>query len=1190
MTAYTDRFGGSTVQPSDVGFRAVALSASITTVWPSFATAANECARIMKVSASVGSLTIELPDARLAATGQDVLFDNSGAETFTVLDADGDSVCTLTGGQVKYLYLSDNSTAAGTWRVTLFGASSSNLDASQLAGYGLKAISNTINAAPAMTSVSGDTTVVAADRAKVFLWEGGSGTLTLPTTVGSTSDFHIEVRNQGSGTVTVQPVGGVLIDGSSNIELSVNESCFVHMGATDWSTVGRGRNTAFNFTRLSKVVTGGTETLTLTEASSVVQTYTGTLTSNQVIQVPAVVQVYYVSNGTTGSYTLGFECVTGGSANVTVLQGQAAILFCDGSTVINANTSVSGITTIVFGAGSAAGPSVAIANSATGFYASGTNEIGVSLNGVYIGKFAAGGLTLDGLTASSAVATDASKKLVSVANTGTGSNVLATSPTLVTPVLGVAAVTSVNKVALTAPATGSTLTIADGKTLTASNTLTLTATDGSTLAIGTGGTLGTAAYTASTAYDVAGAAAAVTPTTLGLVIGTNVQAYDADLTTWAGVTPGTGVATALAVAVGSAGAVVVDGGTPSALNLSNATAYPGTSALVTTGALNSGSITSGFGSIDIGTDAITCGGMSTGNVLLAPSPLFGAGVVGLSNRSADSTLYLQMPANGMNITDNALNTKVSFTSTGINSTNIGATTPGSGAFTTLSATTRTLQKSSGSDSVATGGYFQIGDTAGLQAIIQQNSAGGLTFWQDNSGWVANMTLSKGGSLSLVDTTDATSTTAASLKTAGGLAVAKKAYFGDTVYAPNIVSAGTLYAQNLVVGADIIWTQSTDTYSRSSGISASTQVVTDIHTSMRRCVVRDDLTVAYYLDPSNSALKADGTASVLTGADGQVMVEIPATYVKFTPGASREWAISMIPAPGYSLHPAFMKDSVFVPYRYRGAYTASYYDVSAGTYNDGYNWDSNPTIDATATTGDKLASVSGKYPLVGVTRNTCRIVAANRGPGWRVNDYWLEELVKLLFLVEYGSFNTQAKLGDGNAAGSYAAGSSGTQTDSPHSIAGKSNSLGNASTNTSTGASSGTRDTAFMSYRGIENWYGNCWQFVDGINVNNGQTYVSNTRSTFADDTVTGYDSLGVVNYQGSGWQTDLQQLPFSFLPSAVGGGSSSYLGDYYWYAGGWKVSLAGAGANYGSDGGAFAWAAITGSSSADRSISARLAC
>ena len=74
-----------------------------------------------------------------------------------------------------------------------------------------------------------------------------------------------------------------------------------------------------------------------------------------------------------------------------------------------------------------------------------------------------------------------------------------TSPSMTTPSLGVASATSINKVAITAPATGSTLTIADGKTFTASNTLTLAGTDGSTLSIGAGGTLGSNAYT-STAF------------------------------------------------------------------------------------------------------------------------------------------------------------------------------------------------------------------------------------------------------------------------------------------------------------------------------------------------------------------------------------------------------------------------------------------------------------------------------------------------------------------------------------------------------------------------------------------------------------------------------------------------------------------------------------------------------------------
>jgi len=73
------------------------------------------------------------------------------------------------------------------------------------------------------------------------------------------------------------------------------------------------------------------------------------------------------------------------------------------------------------------------------------------------------------------------KRLVSVPNTGSGNNVLATTPTLVAPILGAASATSVNKVAVTAPATGATLTIADGKTLTVNSSVTLAGTDGTTM-------------------------------------------------------------------------------------------------------------------------------------------------------------------------------------------------------------------------------------------------------------------------------------------------------------------------------------------------------------------------------------------------------------------------------------------------------------------------------------------------------------------------------------------------------------------------------------------------------------------------------------------------------------------------------------------------------------------------------------
>lgn len=166
--------------------------------------------------------------------------------------------------------------------------------------------------------------------------------------------------------------------------------------------------------------------------------------------------------------------------------------------------------------------------------------------------------------------------------------------------------TSYNKVALTAPATGSTLTIADGKTLTASNTLTLTATDGSTLAIGTGGTLGSAAYTAASAY----------------------QAAAANLTTWAGVTPGTGVATALAVAVSSAGAVVVNGGalgTPSSGTLTNATGLP------VAGIVASTSAALGVGSIELGhASDTTIARVSAGVAAIEGSNIITAATVGAS--------------------------------------------------------------------------------------------------------------------------------------------------------------------------------------------------------------------------------------------------------------------------------------------------------------------------------------------------------------------------------------------------------------------------------------------------------------------------------------------------------------------------------------------------------------------------------
>ena len=128
-----------------------------------------------------------------------------------------------------------------------------------------------------------------------------------------------------------------------------------------------------------------------------------------------------------------------------------------------------------------------------------------------VGKATTDTLTNKSISFGSNTVTMTSAQLATAVSdeTGSGLVVFNNSPSLITPTLGVASATSINKVAITAPATGSTLTIADGKTLTASNTLTFTGTDTSSVAFGAGGTVAYVAnklsvFAATTSAELAG--------------------------------------------------------------------------------------------------------------------------------------------------------------------------------------------------------------------------------------------------------------------------------------------------------------------------------------------------------------------------------------------------------------------------------------------------------------------------------------------------------------------------------------------------------------------------------------------------------------------------------------------------------------------------------------------------------------
>jgi len=100
------------------------------------------------------------------------------------------------------------------------------------------------------------------------------------------------------------------------------------------------------------------------------------------------------------------------------------------------------------------------------------------------------------------------------------------------------------------------------------------------------------------------------------------------------------------------------------------------------------------------------------------------------------------------------------------------------------------------------------------------------------------------------------------------------------------------------------------------------------------------------------------------------------------------------------------------------------------------------------------------------------------------------------------------------------------------------------------------------YRGIENPWGNIYQFIDGVNINEFQAWVCRTPEDYASNVFAApYEQLGYVNYGvADGYPTAMgfdSSHPFAELPIAVGGGSTTYYADYYYRAAGQRIALLG---------------------------------
>lgn len=400
MTTYVNPLTGQTLNPSQVGYETLTLSANTTLDWPvngSYTSSTPVVASIIEVTATTTSLNLIMPSALQVSTGQSVLIRNIGSNSFTVTKASGATIITIASGIAQYIYLTDNSTNDGTWATVTFGAGVSSANAATLAGYGLTAINTTINQTYVEATVSSSQTLTSATRAQFLVWTAGVGAITLPSASAVGNGWFVMIRNGGTGILTLTPAGTDTIDLNANQQLQLTESLvIVSNGTTGYSTFAYGRANVFPYTQLALTVTGGTTTLSAVQYANVIQGYSGVLISNQIIVLPSTVQIYYLNNQTTGAYTLTFKTAAVGAATVSVPQNSTVTVICDGTNVYSSSSAVIGsISTITLTVGSAAAPSFNyVGDTTTGIYHPGSGQVAIASSGVNVATFGATGLVV----------------------------------------------------------------------------------------------------------------------------------------------------------------------------------------------------------------------------------------------------------------------------------------------------------------------------------------------------------------------------------------------------------------------------------------------------------------------------------------------------------------------------------------------------------------------------------------------------------------------------------------------------------------------------------------------------------------------------------------------------------------------------------------------------------------------------
>jgi hypothetical protein len=378
---------------------------------------------------------------------------------------------------------------------------------------------------------------------------------------------------------------------------------------------------------------------------------------------------------------------------------------------------------------------------------------------------------------------------------------------------------------------------------------------------------------------------------------------------------------------------------------------------------------------------------------------------------------------------------------------------------------------------------------------------------------------------------------------------------------------------------------------------------------KRCNVLDDGTiVAYYGDEGYTE----------DGSNGQVMVFQPKFYYKVVPLKLEKnndssigyhlrkvnYYVSSKPKTGFKLHPAFFDENGnAVDYILFSADEGSMFDVSAGAYvND--NVDESITYED----GDLLCSVAGKKSISGLrkglgTKSNLEQMAQNRGSGWHLETIKATSANQLLMIIELGTMNSQTGIGQGIVS------IPDNKAYNCSSLTGSTAELGNSTGQaTETVNEIGGTETTYnvngkvsVTYRGVENPYGNIFKHIQGVNVwgdgsmCGGQPYVANNFTFNESKNSDNYEGVGFTLPNANGYINAMgygkEEYDWLLLPSEIGGTSALPVGDFFYVTSDlndYRIVLGGGSWNYGSFDGSFFGRCGYNVGSRDRSAGGRL--